>query len=171
LHADRNDAEALAGAGRSAYRLGDYARAENYLERASREKASGKDIDLMLATSRMVVNGDPLAPNLPDRERAHRAAEALQQAVSRADACKDANAIKETTPMVTLAEKGRKQRASEWSERELRAHPERIIPAMRLVLDLEAEADRECGAAQDMDAALELIRQRHPEIAMGAGQP
>jgi hypothetical protein len=118
----------------------------------------------------MVVNGDPLAPNLPDRERAHRTGAALAQAVSRADECKKANAMKETTQMLTLAERVRQQSASEWSERELRAHPERITLAIRVVFDLEAEADRECGAAQGADAAVELIHQIHPEIATGAAQ-
>jgi len=168
LHSDRDDPEALAGAGRSAYRLGDYSQAESYLERASRQKTNGTDIAPMLETSRMVVGGDPLAPGLPDRERARRTVAALAQAISRADGCKKSNAVHDTTPLVALAEKSRKQRESDWSERELRAHPERIILATAAAFDLEVESDRECGAAQGQDAALELIHKIHPETSTGA---
>jgi tetratricopeptide (TPR) repeat protein len=168
LHDEHNDPETLAGAGRAAYQLGDYARAENYLERAVRDKANGADLVPMLATSRMVVNSDPLAPNLPDRERAHRAAEALSHAISRAAACKKANDIQESSPMITLAEKARQQAASEWSENGLRSKPERILPAMKLVFDLEAEATRECGAPEGLDAALEVIHRTHPDTEAAA---
>jgi tetratricopeptide (TPR) repeat protein len=158
--------EALTGAGMTAYRLHDYGRAAMYLERAAVERSADSEIKTKLETSRMVLAADPFAPYLSDEERGRRAAAALSQVVSRAEKCQSGEpAAGKSTAPGTLLERTKTAQTKIWSERGLRAHPEQIAPAMRMVFDLESELDRTCGNAQGMDLALEMIRDLHADIA------
>lgn len=168
LKTSQDDAAAMAGAGTVAYRLGHYAEAVGYLDRARRANSQQTDVTDMLITAQYVVDGDPFAPNLSEAERARRAAMALAQAISRVEKCVVPSTVKEVAPIQALLERAKAGRGTLWSERSLSAHPERIELAMRTVFDLESEADRECGKPQRMDLALSLIEQMHQDIANGA---
>jgi len=84
LRLDPNAPGALAGAGESAFQLGDYRRALRYLNAASQNDARIADLR---DVTRLVLAADPLAPRLASTERERRLSVALQQAVRRLEAC------------------------------------------------------------------------------------
>jgi tetratricopeptide (TPR) repeat protein len=168
LKVSPNHLGALSGAGTAAYRLNDFKEAANYLERAHAANPGDAEIAQMLDTSRAVISADPFTPNLSEAERAHRAARALDDAMSRAGKCMAPSAKSESSPLQVLVERAKAAKRGIWSENGLRLHPEQIPAEMRVAFDIETECDRECGKPEGADLALSLIRELHKEIATGA---
>ena len=84
LAADPDDGSALAGAGESAFALGDYARARRYLNAAPRDD---ERIAELREVTQFVLSGDPLAPRLAANERRRRLLAALKQATQTLEIC------------------------------------------------------------------------------------
>ena len=164
-----NNFDALSGAGSAAFRLRDYRRAADDLERALAERPGDAEINSELETSRFVLSSDPFAPNLSPNERARRASALLAEAASRAGKCLSATQEPgASTQLGSLLERVKAASPNAWSEPGLRLHPEQIAPAMRAAFNLELEADQQCGHAQGRDLALEMIRDLHADIFQGA---
>ncbi|MFZ0037334.1 MAG: tetratricopeptide repeat protein [Candidatus Acidiferrales bacterium] len=159
---------ALTGAGTAAYRLNNFKQAADYLERAHAENPDNGEITQMLETSRAVIVADPFAPDLSEAERAHRAAKALADAMSRAEKCMAPDAKAESSPLAALLERAKAARRGIWRENGLRLHPEQIPAEMQVAFDIETECDRECGKPEGVDLALTLIRDLRREIASEA---
>ena len=163
LH-DRRDDEALAGAGRAAFELGQYTEALDYFDRLTPGKFAQPDLAGMIETSRSVESASPFLPGLSPTERAKRAAEALTQAESRLTSCaqKEGESLSEA-PAQTEPEKlyaTSREMSLQWSAEVLERHPERVDAAMSFVFQVETAADQQCGEAQGgPDHILALIGQ------------
>ncbi len=168
LKVSPNHLGALAGAGTAEYRLNDFKQAAIYLERAHAANSGDAELAQMLDTSRAVISADPFAANLSEAERSHRAARALDDAMSRAAKCMAPSTKSEPSPLQVLVERAKAAKRGIWSEIGLRLHPEQIPAEMRVAFDIETECDRECGKPEGADLALSLIRELHKEIALGA---
>jgi tetratricopeptide (TPR) repeat protein len=163
------DVPTLAKAGATAYRLADFRLAESYLSRvpedASNIPLKPDELRSMLQISRMIVGADPLAANLSNAERAHRAAIALAQVIERVSACVTHLSAKGSEGFRASLDRARYMHNSEWSERSLLDNPDRIHPAIEYVFDFEAKADAFCGPAQGMDLALSMMARSHASAA------
>jgi len=158
---DPHDEDALAGAATAAFQLGQYAEADEYFNRLSREKASTPDLAKMRQISGDVVSLNPYARDLSTDERAKRAAAAVSIAQARANAC-----IRRKVPTpwgnapaspLETALQTSTRNTNAWSSRDLRKYPERIESAMSSVFELEDAAANRCGEPQGSDYALWLI--------------
>ncbi len=163
LRSRRDDPAALAGAGRAAYEVGDYDRARGYLERATRQPGAEPDLQEMLAMSRRIVVLDPDVPGLGVRERARRAASALEEARRRLQDC--VQPVNESpvaggsgSDLQGLAEELRAE-VLHWNARGLERDPDSIGPAMDLVFRIERAPATRCGPPSETDQALLLLAQ------------
>jgi tetratricopeptide (TPR) repeat protein len=159
----RNE-EALSGAGRAAFELGDYRNAEIYLARAHHEKRDDAELARMLETSRLVLANDPYGPGLPRAERARRAARAFEEAFARLKDCalergENVNASPQTELQAAYARAEEIRR--EVTERKLLRSPDRMTDAMDLAFEMEQLSAQQCGEPQGLDQALLLIGEMH----------
>ena len=148
--------EALAGAGRAAFQLGDYALARPYLRRAPDETD--------VATSReivdLVLSNDPLANRLGSSERRRRLVANFSYAQQRLSAC------------VQQRPDAQPDGDVEALQREVEAFGNQLKPQSALEQDtVESGVDlidrverlvvQKCGPATALDQALVLIGRRH----------
>jgi hypothetical protein len=156
-----HDADALAGAATAAFQLGQYSQAGQYLNRLPREKLSTPDLAGMHEVSKAVVSLNPFAPGLSTDQKAKRTATAIAIAQARATACErqsdGAPSGRRPTSGLESALAQSNQNASDWTERNLRRHPERVEKAMSSVFEMEDAAAERCGEPQGTDYALWLI--------------
>jgi tetratricopeptide (TPR) repeat protein len=161
LSHDPHDEDGLAGAATAAFQLGQYAQAEEYLQRLPREKLADPELARMHEVSRSVVFLNPFAPGLSTGEKAKRTAKAIALAEARANACERQNggtpSPRVPASSLTSALATSNQNADDWTEHSLRKYPERIDPAMSSVFEIEDAAAGLCGEPQGADYALWLI--------------
>lgn len=161
LRADPHDADALAGAGNAAFELNEYAQTTEYLERLPSDGRTDPTIAGMIETSQQILDIDPFSPNLSAEEKARRTAKALAQAESRLQQCASqrGESLIQDPPSTEFQKlyAVRKQEQLDWSERFLRLHTDRVIPAMSFVFQVENLAAQRCGEPQGEDRALWLL--------------
>jgi tetratricopeptide (TPR) repeat protein len=87
LRLDNRNVEALAAAGETSFKIGDYTKARRYLKAASEEDPTSEKTRKELALTEMVVDNDPLAPRLSSEERQSRLVRDLNRSLQRLDAC------------------------------------------------------------------------------------
>ena len=87
LAAKPHSAQALAGAGECYFLTGQYAQAEPYLEQALRQDPNLTQAAAMRDTARAVLDLDPFIRWLGEQERERRARRAVDQAMTRLEAC------------------------------------------------------------------------------------
>jgi tetratricopeptide (TPR) repeat protein len=163
LSTNRRDPEALSGAGRAAFELGNYPQAAGYFQRLPRENREAPDIAQMLQTSQDATAMDPFRPGLPASEQARRAAKSLAVARARLSAC--ALQRNETLSVASPSSDDLRQLYSTaqqnqkaWSASNLSRKPDEIAPAMSFAFQVEAAATKLCGPPQtSADRALSLI--------------
>ena len=166
LGVNRHDAEALAGAGNAEFESGKYSEAIDYLERLPSKIRETPEIEEALGTAREVQAADPFLSHLSNQDKAKRTTEALAQAEVRLTDCahqrgEALSAAPTATTLQTLSGNYKKMK-SDWSERSLEQHTDRIEVAMSLVFEIENAAAQECGAPQSSaDNALLLIGRGH----------
>ena len=85
LEANRGSQPALAGAAEAAFALGDYARAQRYLQTLTADTDRTKELRTV---TDLVIAGDPLAPRLTPAERSRRLQSALSHTIDRVDGCR-----------------------------------------------------------------------------------
>jgi len=162
LKSNRHDADALEGAGTAAFRQGQYTQALMYFESLSREKASAQDIAEMFQTARQIKSIDPFLPELSNDEKAKRTANALDQAASLATNCaqRRGDSVSGTPPADDLQRllAANRDMSKDWSEANLRRHPDQVNAAMLQVFEMENIASQECGEpTSGPDKALWLL--------------
>jgi Flp pilus assembly protein TadD len=161
LSHDHRDPDVLAGLATAAFELGQYSKAEECLNRLPREKLSVPDLARMHEVSKAVVSLNPFAPGLSTDQKAKRTATAMALAQARATACErqsdDAPSGNHPTSSLESALAQSNQNASDWMERNLRRHPDRVEQAMSAVFEMEDAAAERCGEPQGADYALWLI--------------
>src|SRR5262249_31213187 len=91
LSHDSGDEDAIAGAATAAFELGQYAEADEYLERLPRDKLSDPELMKMHEVSRSVVSLTPFGRGLSVEVRAKRTAQAIALAQARASDCERQN--------------------------------------------------------------------------------
>jgi len=161
LAKNRNDADALEGAGTAAYNLGYYSQAVNFLGRLPRDRSADPKISTLLETSRLVEASDPFLEGLSIRDKARRTVDALNVAETRAHACMGAGSASspagaphsELGDLLATAQ----QAGTDWSVTNLIREPDRINTAMDLVFRIENAAEGPCGEPTGEDRALWLI--------------
>lgn len=154
LRTEPRNSEALAGAGRAAFALGQYAMAQHYLQEAVNANAQDQQSQQQLETAEMVLKMDPFRPQMPAAERHRAVLEAFTVAGERLKNC--------------AATIGSHDLSGEWTnlnprvtERGLQRDPNLIEAAMDLVFRIERETSASCGPPTGKDLALLLISKSH----------
>jgi tetratricopeptide (TPR) repeat protein len=159
LQTEKNNHDALAGAGEAAFKLGRYRTAESYLRSAADSDLQNARDKELLHTSELILQADPFARHLSSAERNRRLRAAFEQAGKRLDACvSQANGGSLPSALAPL-----KTRWVEMQPRLKRLNTARedVSPdqIMDLVGQIEQQAATQCGAATDADETLVLLAQ------------
>lgn len=136
---------ALAGAGRAAVDLGDYAAARRFLRRAP----DGAEMDALRATVDHVLANDPLAPRLSRAERRRRAIAAATWAARQIEQCGSGAAAQSLRDAI-----------GKLPERDAMAAAER---AVSLLHQADREATGACRGNDPESRGWLIIARRHPE--------
>jgi tetratricopeptide (TPR) repeat protein len=157
LKLQRNDPVALAGAGAAAYRLGQYAEAERYLQEALNAHPSDPQTEDRLKMTEYVLHWDPFRPQLTLQQQSQIAAAAFIAAGERLKSCKSLDA-----PVQDLQQQWAKLKP-QVTERNLSRNSELMKTAMNLVFSIEKETASTCGTQTETDEALLLVASLHEE--------
>ncbi len=158
--ADSHNVDALRGAGETAFQLGDYAEAVEYLKSALDVDPSSEQSRQLLEVADKVLTEDPLVPHLSPQERRQRLLQGLQQASQRLESClnqtADSKAIEQMRSL----------------QAEALAMPSKLNPGRQadfdtvrsgagLIFRMEEAASASCGQGSPADQALLLIGRAH----------
>ncbi len=165
LRFDRNNADALAGAGQAEFRMGDFRNSANHLERALRQEPDNKPMAKMLETARLVLSIDPFEPSLSATERTARIARAFDQAESRLQDCaEEKGETLETsapqTPLQNLYAEAMKI-TPRVKARILSRDPDAASAALAWIERAEETAATLCGPPSGLDEAIVLAWRSH----------
>ena len=166
LEIDKRHGDALTGAGETAFAMGEYQVAADYLQRAVRVGAASKaDADL-LSTARLVLNLDPLAPRLSRAEADRRTLRDFEFATTRLGECLQSRGIappqEQEEPQDELGKlslQADKLKSSAKSSALLR-DPDLRVTLMDFVSTVEETTTRVCGTPGGVDLALLLIARK-----------
>ncbi len=159
LRDGRRDPAALAGAGRAAFELGQYAVAQRYLEEAVTAAPSDNASAARLKTAELVLDLDPFRPQIRATERNRTIAEDFAAAGARLGSCCPSGAAC-APPQQALGQQWAKMKP-QITVGGLRRNPDLANPAMNLVFDIESQTGSACGALTETDTALLLIADSH----------
>jgi tetratricopeptide (TPR) repeat protein len=165
LAIDSHEDAALAGAGETAFEMGDYQTAVNYLERAVRVRAASDADKEQLSTARLVLNLDPMAPRLSRAEADQRTLHAYEFATGRLDDCLKTRGLNPhpDQPQDDLQKLSLQadKLSAEAKPAALRQNPDLRVNLMDFVFSIEETTAKECGAPTSADLALLLIGRKH----------
>jgi tetratricopeptide (TPR) repeat protein len=187
LRTDRNNSQAMAGAGEAAFHLGRYRTAEEYLRMAVGARPEDTNSRHLLESASLILSTDPFVRRISDAERNRRVKEAWIKAGERLKACAQAQTV---VPQVPAGQNSSTQRSSmvqsaavpsaldslaalqvQWDEMKpdilrLRSSAETDLPdaIMDLVFNIEQQTAVECGDPQGTDLAL-LLTARNRDSA------
>lgn len=161
LAADPHSAEALAGAGRAAFQMADYAQAQRYLRRALADAPGDHASAALLETTEQVLHLDPFRGEISGADRVKAVIDAFAVAGTRLQSCPAAGATMGSGAAQESLGDAWNQMKPQVTERRLRGNPDLINKAMDLVFDVERQANGKCGAGTPSDAALLLISKMH----------
>ncbi len=156
LHADNDNPQALAGAGKAAFRVGHFATAEKFLHAAVQSSPQDAQAAQNLETARLVLQSDPFARRLSRVERVRRVRDAFAHAGERLDEC-----------LASHPEASAQLREFQTRWREMKpgliqsraASNDLEEPAMDLVFQIEELTGGICGAPTGLDQALLVLSQ------------
>ncbi len=191
LRVDRNNSHAMAGAGETAFHLGKYRTAEEYLRMAASARPEDTNSHNLLDSASLILSTDPFVRRISDAERNRRVKAAWIKAAERLKACTQTHT---GTPEVSVDQNSLTQRSStprsmpqsanvpsavdslvalqvQWDEMNpdilrLRSSAETDLPdaIMDLVFKIEQQTALECGDPQGTDLAL-LLTARNRDSA------
>lgn len=156
--APRN-AAALAGAGRAAFEMGEFAGAERYLERAARATPGQSSVTDLLALVRAVLSLDPNAPELSAQARAARALRAFSLAQARLGSCGVPANSGSNSELAVLAERA-KALQPKMRQSQLARDMSLFTAAVEFAFQAESAAAAACGPGSVDDRAVALLAQR-----------
>ena len=160
LHIDPRNADSLAGAGRAAFSLGQYAEAERYLRRALAVDPKNTEAAAQMQTAGQVLQLDPYRPHLSATERSRRAIAAVQQVQTRLEQCATSRGEKPASSSDADLQSAYTQlRALRPKQRD----SEFVDNVMDLVFRIEQQANQVCGQPSGGDLALLLIARQQSE--------
>jgi Tfp pilus assembly protein PilF len=159
LTLDPQNGPALAGAGESAFALGDYARARRYLAAAPRD--TDRVIELRALTD-LVLSNDPMAPRLSAEERTRRLLTDVQHARQRVTSCLAAPSSNPgARPGLDALQKEAELFEPTLSPRAVREQADVVESGLELVQRIERQTERGCAPITARDRALLLIAHAH----------
>jgi Flp pilus assembly protein TadD len=161
LRSDRYDEEAIAGAGRAAFELGEFSAAIEDLNRLSPERREQADVASILDMAHRVLAMSPYLAGLSPQVKAQRVANALSIAELRAQGCarETGQSLVETPPRTDLqvAYATSQTMQLNWDLRDLQKFPDRLDSAMQTAFDIENAVAQTCGEPQGDNRALWLL--------------
>jgi tetratricopeptide (TPR) repeat protein len=161
LKMDRHNAAALAGAGRAALQLGQYADARDYLRAAVTQDPKDSDSAERLKITELVLQLDPFRPQLSVAERNRSVLAAFKAAGERLDSCSAAEKNAGGSVSISDLSQEWEKRQSGMTENNLRRNPDLVNQAMELVFDIERKTNGACGSLNEADDALLMIAKSH----------
>ena len=159
LARDRNNTDALAGAGDAAFHLGRYRTAENLLREAVKAKSSDVSIADQLHISGLIVRSDPFSRRISGSERNRRLQQAFSQAGERLDKCSAEKATATPNEDLALVRRQWMQMKPKIANSRRSEGDDHSDAAMNLVLQIEQQAEKTCGPGSETDRALLLLAQ------------
>lgn len=162
LRSDPREGQWLGDAGKAAYDLGDYQKAENYLARANRANPSDANREL-LETVRTVLRADPYLSGLSDDEQVRRTQHAFEQAMTRLQSCTasfSAQPNGAAAPQLQTLSKNVDELKGRVNLQTLSRERGTRDEAMHLVFQIEKVTAGVCGKPSGVDQALLLIGNR-----------
>jgi tetratricopeptide (TPR) repeat protein len=166
LHLDPGNPKALAGAGETAYRLGNYRLAEHYLRSAVGANSTDRESRRLLESTDLVLRGNPFRSHISDAERNRRIVAAFAQAEDRLTHCAQQAGVDlkntDTPPASPLPGLQARWLLAKPDLDLLRSPAETDLPdaIMDVVFQIEQQTAAICGAPQGLDLALLLISQK-----------
>lgn len=160
LRLDPKNRLALAGAGESAFDMGDYPRARRYFTVLNGDTDRTKELRTL---TDLVLGSDPLTPRLPITERRRRLAIGVAQVIRRLEACQlrpSGERLDSGVDLETLLASARQFEATLMARNKPNAS-DQIDAGFDIVYRGVRAADRACGSPEPLDRALRLIGQRH----------
>lgn len=166
LRVDPGNPAALTGAGKAAYRSGDYAMAQRYLRAAVNANPQDANARELLATTDLILRTNPFRSHISDAERNRRIAAAFGQAEKRLTECAQNTGVDLKVP-ATVTTSPLSSLQSRWISAKpdlarLRSAAETDLPdsIMDVVFQIEKQTAAICGPPQGLDLALLLISQK-----------
>jgi tetratricopeptide (TPR) repeat protein len=146
------DSQALLGAGRSEYEIGNYPEAVTYLFRAKAADPNNTEIQNLLEDARAIVEVDPFLNGLTETEKVDRVAQNFEIALDNLRDCAQEQGVdvaegNANSPLASAYSAADKNRAP-WSAAKLRQDPDQIETVMQSVFNLENLAQKTCGDPQ-----------------------
>jgi tetratricopeptide (TPR) repeat protein len=163
LEIDKHHGGALEGAGETAFALGEYRIAADYLQRALRAGAASKSDEDMVSTARLVLNLDPMEPRLSRAEADQRTLHDFEFASARLRDCLQtqgkSSAPTEGEPQDELGKLSLQagQLKSSATAETLRKNPDLRVTLMDFVSNVEETTAKTCGNPSGVDLALLLM--------------
>jgi len=159
LRLNGKDADALGGAGRASFNLGDYNKARRYLEAAVANGSKSSDAPSLLETAKFVLSRDPLAPGLGTEERVRRLTEDLNFVSDELQSCimakqGDENSLVVLQPLLAELAEGLE---TQFRPAALRGDAEGFRTGLSLIQRSETAAGQICGESSALHNALLLI--------------
>lgn len=166
LRVDPGNAVALTGAGKVAYRSGNYATAQRYLRAAVNTNSQDANARELLATTDLILSANPFRSHISDAERNRRITAAFNQAEKRLEECAGQKGVDLKIP-ATITESALSSLQERWTTSKpdlarLRSPAETDLPdsIMDVVFQIEQQTAAICGPPQALDLALLLISQK-----------
>jgi tetratricopeptide (TPR) repeat protein len=162
LKLDRHNTDALAGAGRAAFEMGDYRVAQRYLGSVVASKPNDVEDQELLKLAKMVPKTDPYQIYSP-AERRRAALNAFNTAGQRLNTClnQGGNVSSSVNPNLQALYAQWTEMKTRLTERTLRQHSNWLDPAMDLVFSIERQTSENCGPPSGDDRVLLLISKLH----------
>jgi len=154
------DPDALAGAGRAAFMLGDYENAKIYLQAAGSTSAQQSDVASLLKRTDMILENDPMAAHLSSSERETRLRQNLDYATAQLRICGNvnhenvANLLQEGEAIKTQSQKAH-----------TRSDIDMLRNGIELTYEMEQVTRSACRLTDDLGDALIRIGLRHRAAA------
>jgi tetratricopeptide (TPR) repeat protein len=147
---------AIAGAGRAAFRLGDYTLARRYVRELPSDESSVRDIREIVE---LVLSSDPLASRLGSTERRRRLAADLSHTEERLSLCVEKTGGAAADEATALRLEG--HTFSDQLARPGILEQDTVEAGVELIDRQERELGRRCGPPTALDQALALIGRAH----------
>ncbi|MGA2643445.1 MAG: tetratricopeptide repeat protein [Candidatus Sulfotelmatobacter sp.] len=166
LRLDPGNAAALAGAGETAYRFGDYVLAQRYLRMAANANPEDSASRQLLESTDLILRANPFHSHISDAERNRRIDAALAQAEVRLTRCaQQAHVDLNSTanpPASPLPGLQARWLLAKPDLKLLRSPAETDLPdaIMDVVFQIEQQTAATCGPPQTLDLALLLISRK-----------
>lgn len=160
---DPENAAALAGAGRAAFELRNYASAQRFLEAAVAANPGDSTSAELLKTSELVLAMDPFRHQIPASQRSQLMIDAFEVAGQRLKDCplRDKIDAQNAETSQSSLETRWKELEPQVNQRALQKNSDLVDRAMELVFAIEQQAAAECGTPKGKDLALLLLSKLH----------